>query len=68
VSTVSDPSRIGVRTPGSQIQIVRPMAVRSEILVSAGTSSVWTARPRNRPTISTTIEPPTVAISGDSSL
>jgi hypothetical protein len=68
VSTVSEPSMIGSWTPGSQIQIVSPIAVSSEIPVSAGTRIVCTKRPRNRPTISTMTEPPTVAISGESAL
>ncbi len=68
MSTVSAPSMIGCFTPGSQTQIDRPIAVSSETTVISGTSTICTVRPRNRPTISTTIEPPTVAISGDSSL
>ena len=58
---------IGSRSPGSQIQIVSPMAASSAIAVSAGTSWWRTARERNRPTISTTTEPPTSASSGETS-
>ena len=68
VSTVSEPSMIDFCTPGSQIQIVSPIAVSSEIVVRAGTAMCCTKRPRSSPTINTTIDPPTVAISGESSL
>ena len=59
---------IGVVSPGSQIQMTSPIAANSETAVSSGTSTACTKRPRSRPTISTTIEPPSVAISGDRAL
>jgi hypothetical protein len=68
VSASRAPSIIGSRSPGSQIQMTRPIAVSSETAVRKGTATVCTKRPRSNPTNSTTIEPPTVAISGESSL
>jgi hypothetical protein len=59
---------IGSTSPGSQFQIVRPMAASRAIAVSAGTSTVCTKRPRSSPTMRTTTEPPIVAISGESPL
>ena len=67
-STPSAPSTIGSRLPGSQIQIVRPIAVRSVIAVSAGTTVRRTKNERSRPTSSTITEPPASANSGESSL
>ena len=68
MSTPRAPSRIGSRLPGSQIQIVSPMAVSSATAVSTGTITVRTKREPSRPTISTITDPPTSANSGDSSL
>ena len=68
MSTPSAPSRIGARLPGSQIQMVSPMAVSSATAVSTGTTTARTKREPSRPTISTITEPPASANSGDSSL
>ena len=67
MSTASAPSMIGGWSPGSQIQIVRPIAVSSVTAVSAGTSVRRAKRERSSPTMSTTTAPPTSASSGDSS-
>ena len=67
-STLSAPSRIGSWPPGSQIQMVRPIAVRRATAVSTGTITRRTNGDRNRPTISTITDPPASANSGDSSL
>ena len=67
-STLSAPWTIGSRVPGSQIQMVSPIAVRSEIAVSAGTSVRRTKNERNSPTMSTITEPPATAKIGESSL
>ena len=66
VSIASAPSMIGSCRPGSQIQIVRPIAVSSEPAASAGTQRSGRSGRGTGPTISTTIEPPIVANSGDS--
>ncbi len=68
MSTPSAPSRIGSRLPGSQIQMVRPIAVSSATAVSTGTTTLRTKRELSSPTISTITEPPASANSGDSSL
>ena len=68
VSTPSAPSRIGSRLPGSQIQMVSPIAVSSATAVRTGTITARTKREPSSPTISTITEPPTNANSGDSSL
>ena len=68
VSIASAPSMIGSLSPGSQIQIVRPIAVSSDTAVRPGTRLRRTNCERNRPTIITTMQPPTSASSGDSSL
>jgi hypothetical protein len=67
-STPSAPSTIGSRLPGSQIQMVSPIAVRSVIAVSTGTTVRRTRNERRRPTISTITDPPASAKSGESSL
>ena len=64
----SAPSMIGSVSPGSQIQIVRPTAMRIDSAVSAGTSVWRTNGERSRPTIITTTHPPTSAMTGESSL
>ena len=58
---------IGSRSPGSQIQMVSPIAIRSDAAASSGTSARRTNGGRSSPTISTTMAPPVSAISGDSS-
>ena len=68
MSIASAPSMIGWLSPGSQIQIVRPIAIRIVAAVSPGTSERRTNCDRNSPTIITTTQPPTSASSGDSSL
>ena len=40
MSTASAPSMMGSTGPGSQFQIVSPIAVSSEIAVSTGTTTV----------------------------
>ena len=67
MSTARLPSMIGGRSPGSQIQIVRPIAVSSETAVRTGTSVSRAKLERSSPTMSTTTAPPTSASSGDSS-
>jgi hypothetical protein len=54
--------------PGSQIQIVSPIAVSSATAVSSGTTTARTKRAGSRPTMSTITEPPASANSGESSL
>ena len=65
-STASAPWMIGLVSPAPQSQIASPMAVSSATAVSAGTSVTRTKRELNSPTISTTTDPPTTAISGES--
>ena len=59
---------IGAVSPGSQTQIVSPMAAPREASARNGTSTRCAKRPRIRPAIHTKIEPPTVAIRGESAL
>ena len=68
MSTPSAPSEDRVRLPGSQIQMVRPMAVSSATAVRAGTTTLRTKRELSSPTISTITDPPASANSGESSL
>ena len=69
VSTPSAPSRIGSRLPGSQIQIVSPIAVSSETAVSAGTITACDeARARAAPPSARSPSRRPTANSGDSSL
>jgi hypothetical protein len=68
VSAVRAPEMIGFRSPGSHTQIRRPKAVSSEPAVSAGMSARCTSREGRSPASITRMEPPTVAISGDSAL
>jgi hypothetical protein len=68
VSTASAFSLIGALSPGSQTQIESPIAAPNAASVSTGTSTRCTKRPGNSPAIQTTIEPPIVAISGESAL
>ncbi len=68
MSIDSAPIRIGFWFPGSQIQMLSPIAASSTANVRTGTTTRWIARPRIRPPMSTTIEPPSSAKSGESAL
>ena len=68
VSIASAPSMIGCVSPGSQFQIVSPIAAPSAASAQERHQHALDERPGNSPTISTTIEPPTARSAATSPL